>query len=180
MTALVRLVSCPSLRPTLRPTLRPMAPADLDAVLAVQAACYPPPMQEAADVILARLRASPDTVLVAEDAGGVCAYLFAYPSVLGKVTPLDVAFAVPHAPDTLYLHDLAVAPRAAGGGLARRLVGHLLEAARRGGRRHSALVAVQDSAAFWAGFGYAPHAGAVDDAALASYPPGAAYLSRSL
>ena len=161
-------------------TLRPMAPADLDAVLAVQAACYPPPMQEAADVILARLHASPDTVLVAADGAGICAYLFAYPSTLGKVTPLGGAFAVPASPDTLYLHDLAVAPRAAGSGLARRLVEELLTIARLDGRRHSALVAVQASGAFWAGFGYAPHAGAVDAAVMATYPPGAAYLSRTL
>jgi predicted N-acetyltransferase YhbS len=164
----------------LRPILRPMVPADLDAVLAVQASCYPPPMQEAADVILARLRASPETVWVAADAAGVCAYLFAYPSMLGRVTPLGGAFAVPDAPDTLYLHDLAVAPRAAGAGLARRLVEELLAAARLDGRRHSALVAVQGSAAFWSAFGYAPHAGAVDATVMATYPPGAAYLSRSL
>jgi hypothetical protein len=62
--------------------LQPMAEGDLAAVLAVQAACCPPAMQEAADVVLARLHASPDTVLVARDAHGLCAYLFAYPSRL--------------------------------------------------------------------------------------------------
>ena len=96
-----------------------MAEADMDAVLAVQAACYPPAMREAADVVRARLRASPDTVFVARDAQGVCAYLFAYPSRLGKVTPLGGRFSLPETPDTLYLHDLAVAPRAAGQGVAR-------------------------------------------------------------
>lgn len=94
--------------------LRPMRAADLAAVPAVQAACYPAPMQESAAVVLARLRASPDTVLVACDAGGVCAYLFAYRSVLGRITRLGGAFTPPLDPDTLDLHDLAVAPRAAG------------------------------------------------------------------
>ena len=154
----------------------PMAEADLDGVLAVQAACYPPAMQEAADVVRARLRASPDTVLVARDADGVCAYLFAYPSRLGKVTPLGGAFAVPDAPDTLYLHDLAVAPRAAGQGVARRLVDAML--ARAGGLRHSALVSVQDSRRFWESLGYLPAAG--DPAALATYPAGALYMAKGL
>jgi predicted N-acetyltransferase YhbS len=154
----------------------PMAEADLDAVLAVQAACYPPPMQEAADVVRARLRASPDTVLVARDADGVCAYLFAYPSRLGKVTPLGGDFSLPATPDTLYLHDLAVAPRAAGQGVARRLVDAML--ARAGGLRHSALVSVQDSRRFWESLGYMPAAG--DAAALATYPADALYMSKRL
>jgi predicted N-acetyltransferase YhbS len=156
--------------------IAPMAAADLEAVLAVQAACYPPAMQEAADVVLARLRASPDTVLVARDAAGVCGYLFAYPSRLGKVTPLGGRFTVAAQPDTLYLHDVAVAPRAAGQGVARRLVAALL--ARAGGLRHSALVSVQDSRAFWERLGYAEATG--DAAALATYPAGALYMARAL
>lgn len=154
----------------------PMAEADLDAVLAVQAACYPPPMQEPADVVRARLRASPDTVLVARDADGVCAYLFAYPSRLGKVTPLGGDFAVPKEPDTLYLHDLAVAPRAAGQGVARRLVDAML--ARAGSLRHSALVSVQDSRPFWESLGYAVAAG--DARALATYPTDAQYMTKRM
>ena len=158
--------------------LEPMTPHDLAGVLAVQAACYPPPMQEAADVVLARLAASPDTVLVARDAAGVCAYLFAYPSRLGKVTPLGGAFVVPAGADTLYLHDLAVAPRAAGQGVARRLAGALLATAAARGYAHSALVSVQDSRRFWQSLGYADAAG--DAAALATYPDGALYMTRAL
>ena len=158
--------------------LQPMAECDLAAVLAVQAACYPPTMQEAADVVLARLRASPDTVLVARDADGVCAYLFAYPSRLGKVTPLGGAFALPIAPDTLYLHDLAVAPRAAGRGMARRLVAHLLEHATARGLPHAALVSVQHSRGFWERAGFACASG--DAARIATYPPDAVYMAKRL
>jgi predicted N-acetyltransferase YhbS len=154
----------------------PMAEADLDAVLAVQAACYPAAMREAADVVRARLRASPGTVLVARDADGVCGYLFAYPSRLGKVTPLGGDFALPPDPDTLYLHDLAVAPRAAGRGVARRLVDAML--ARAGGLRHAALVSVQDSRRFWESLGYLPAVG--DPAALATYPADALYMAQRL
>ena len=155
-----------------------MAASDLDAVLAVQAACYPPAMREAADVVLARLAASPDTVRVARDARGVCGYLFAYPSHLGKVTPLGGLFDVAPAADTLYLHDLAVAPRAAGQGVARRLVGAMLAAAAARGCSHSALVSVQGSRPFWESLGYVAAVG--EACGLATYPDGALYMTRPL
>ncbi|MDN4051513.1 GNAT family N-acetyltransferase [Massilia sp. YIM B02763] len=157
--------------------LRAMRDDDLDAVLAVQAACYPAAMQEGADVVLARRRAAPATALVACDGSGVCGYLFAYPSLRGKVTPLGGAFRVPEVADTLYLHDLAVAPRALGKGLARRLVQRMHDAGAQLGLAHAALVSVQDSRCFWEGFGYVAAQG--DAAALASYPPGALYMLRS-
>nr|WP_314538905.1 GNAT family N-acetyltransferase [uncultured Massilia sp.] len=158
--------------------LRAMRDDDLDAVLAVQADCYPPPMREAADVVLARRRAAPATAIVACAGADVCGYLFAYPSVHGKVTPLGGAFALPEAPDTLYLHDLAVAPRALGQGVARRLVDRMHGIGAQQGLTHAALVSVQDSRRFWEGFGYVVAAG--DAAALASYPPGALYMARPL
>ena len=44
--------------------VRAMREADVEAVLAVQAACYPPAMQEAEEVVRARLRAAAPTTLV--------------------------------------------------------------------------------------------------------------------
>lgn len=159
-------------------TIRPLRPADLEAVLRVQAACYPPAMQEAAGVLTARLAAAPATSLAACDADGVCGYLFAYPSRLGRVTDLGAPFDVAPDADTLYLHDLAVDPRALGRGLARALVGEMLE--RGCGLRlaHAALVSVQDSARFWSALGFA--ARATNDPGLLTYPPGAVYMARSI
>jgi len=159
-------------------TVRPMLPADLDAVLRVQAACYPPAMQEAAAVVKARLDAAAATCLAASDADGVCGYLFAYPSRLGRVTDLGAPFGIAPDADTLYLHDLAVAPRALGRGLARALVEHLLDLGRGLDLPHAALVSVQDSTRFWNGFGF--EARATSDAGLFTYPPGAVYMSRPL
>jgi GNAT superfamily N-acetyltransferase len=156
----------------------PMHESDLDAVLAVQAACYPPAMQEAADVVLGRMRASPDTVLVARAGAGVEGYLFAYPARRGKVTPLGGAFALPPDADTLYLHDLAVAPRVAGQGVARRLVGRVLAHGAGRGLAWSALVSVQDSRRFWESMGYA--CVPIGAGTLAGYPPDALYMTRRL
>lgn len=163
--------------------LRPMLDADLAAVLAVQAACYPPAMQEAADVVLARLRAAPETCLVACEGEGengtVCAYVFAYASRLGAVTPLGAGFSPAPDADTLYIHDLAVAPHALGRGLARRLTAELAVLGLARGLPHAALVAVQDSRRFWEGLGFAGHPpGAMVAAALATYPGGALYMAR--
>ncbi|KFC74482.1 GNAT family N-acetyltransferase [Massilia sp. LC238] len=162
--------------------IRAMRPADLDILLAVQAACYPPSMQEAGEVVLARMGAARESCIVAEDGEGICAYLFAYPSRLGKVTPLGAPFEPAVEADTLYLHDLAVAPRAHGRGLARRLVEHLLAQARARGFTSSALVSVQDTAAFWGALGYQAGATSCDTAraALASYPGVARYMVRVL
>lgn len=158
-------------------SLRCCVPADLDAVLRVQAACYPPPMQEPGAIVLARMQAAPDTCLVAGDGAGVCGYLFAYPTRLGCVTHLGAPFAPAPEADTLYLHDLAIDPRALGQGLARRLVQESLRLARMMGLAQSALVSVQDSAPFWQALGY--RAAATNDPGLLTYPPGAAYMVRT-
>lgn len=157
-------------------TIRPMLPTDLDAALHVQAACYPAPMREPAAVLAARLRAAPATCLVGCDAEGVCGYLFAYPSRRGRVTDLGAPFEVAPDPDTLYLHDLALDPRALGRGMGRALVDELLALGRGLGLAHAALVSVQDSTCFWRGLGFAPHA--TGDIGLLTYPPGAVYMVR--
>lgn len=162
-------------------TLRTIREDDLDAVLRVQAACYPPVMQEAADVVRARIRAAGATSFIAESSGAVRAYVFAYRSGRGAVTPLDALFEVQEAGDTLYIHDLSVAPDAAGQGLARQLVERLLALARAQGLGHCALVSVQDSQRFWErlGFREAACGDAAARLALASYPPVALYMCRA-
>ena len=134
--------------------LRPMMPDDVRAVLAIQAECYPAALIEDESSIRARLDVSPDSAWLAEDAAGVCAYLVAYRSLVGKVTPLGGAFDVAADPATLYLHDLAVARRARGRGVAPALVGLACARARAAGLAHSSLVSVQDSREFWQKHGY--------------------------
>jgi predicted N-acetyltransferase YhbS len=170
----------PTSQPMQRFTIRPIHPDDLPAVLQVQAACYPPSMQEAAGVVLARMRAAAESCVVAEDDEGLCGYLFAYPGRLGKVTRLGAEFAPSATPDTLYLHDLSVAPRAVGRGVARGLVRHLLAQAR--GLKATALVSVQDTAGFWSALGYRVTEPSCPEAcaALATYPGEARYMVRAL
>ena len=97
--------------------LRAMQERDIPAVLAIQEESYAAEVLEGEAVIRSRLAAFPQLAWVAEDDDGVCAYLFAYHSRLGKVTPLDGEFCTDGEADCLYLHDLAVAGRAAGRGI---------------------------------------------------------------
>ncbi len=135
--------------------LRPLGEPDIAAVLAIQAESYAEALLESAEIIRQRLASFPDLAWGAEDAEGVCAYLFGYRSRAGKVTPLDGVFAEPEASDCLYLHDLAVSRRAAGRGIGPALVQRLLEHGRASRLKYSALVSVQDSQAFWSRLGYA-------------------------
>jgi len=162
--------------------IRAIREDDLDAVLWVQAACYPPAMQEPRAVVLARLRAAGGMTLVAIHGGAVCAYVFAYRSAAGAVTPLDAMFDIKENGDTLYIHDLSVAPGAAGLGIARQLVDRLRSLATGAGLRQCALVSVQDSQAFWERLGFKEHAcaGPAARLALASYPPVAVYMCSAL
>lgn len=161
---------------------RALAAADLPALLAVQRACYGEGFVESGEVFARRLASPANCSMVLEHEGKVCAYLAAYRSVQGKVTPLHGDFEAVAEPDTLYLHDMAVLPTHAGQGLARALLEPLWSAAKDQGLRYTALVSVQGSEAYWARHGYAvqPLADAAQLARLASYGVGAVYMVRSL
>jgi len=139
-------------------SIRLMTENDLPQVMEIQQQAYETAVLESESVIRARRSSSPQLAWVAEDASGVCAYLFCYPSQVGQVTPLDGDFNSPADADCLYLHDLAVASRAAGRGIGPALVKQALQRARHHQLRYSALVSVQDSQPFWSRLGYAEHA----------------------
>ncbi len=162
--------------------LRAMQERDIPAVLAIQEESYAAEVLEDEAVIRSRLAACPHLAWVAEDVEGVCGYLFAYPSRLGKVTPLDGEFHNDGEADCLYLHDLAVARRAAGRGIGPALVRHNLKQASSIRLRYSALVSVQDSTGFWSRLGYQAHDELEPPQAgnLASYQIPAVYMVRSL
>ena len=158
-------------------SLRPMLSTDLNAVLRIQAACYPAAMQEPAAVVASRIAAAHSTCLVGIHEGVVRGYLFTYPSRLGLVTDLNAPFNVSARADTLYLHDLAIEACALGRGLARALVDDGLRRARTLGLEHAALVSVQGSERFWHALGW--RAASTQCAGLHTYPPGALYMVRT-
>ena len=163
-------------------TPRALTVDDLPGLLAVQHACYGEGFIEGAEVFARRLANPAQCSLVLKDGGRVCAYLAAYDSMLGKVTPLHGDFEVVPQPDTLYLHDMAVLPPLAGRGMARALLDPLWRQAQARGLRQSALVSVQGSQGFWERHGYAaqPLHDAAQRQRLAAYGVGAVYMVRGL
>lgn len=162
--------------------IRPMNTDDIPAVVRIAAECYPPDLYEDEATMRARLQLAPDTAWVAEDDDGAGAYLFAYRSALGKVTPLNGLFETTAAGDTLYLHDLAVSSRCRGRGAGLALVHRALQEAAEAGFTRSALVSVQGSEPFWAKLGYTPWDG-LDPAQLANlrtYPEQSLYMAKRL
>lgn len=160
--------------------VRPLTAQDLPGLLAVQRACYGDGYIESAAVYARRLACPTQCSVVLERAGQLCAYLAAYDSLAGKVTPLHGDFEPAPTPDTLYLHDMAVLPDCAGRGLAGQLLAALH--AQGAGLRHSALVSVQGSQAYWQRRGYAEHQlhDAVQRQRLASYGAQAVYMTALL
>lgn len=163
---------------------RPLQTTDLTALMAVQRAAYGDGFMESTEVFARRLASPVNCSLALLLDGALCAYLAAYQSVQGKVTPLHGDFEPPvgTAPDTLYLHDMAVLPGMAGRGLAQQLLQPLWAQARATGLRHSTLVSVQGSQGYWERQGYAVQALAhpLQQQRLASYGDGAVYMTRTL
>lgn len=155
---------------------------DLPDLDLIQTRCYSASMLESADVFAGRLLAAPDWIWGIQDGEGLCAYLFTCPVHQGHLAPLNSDFHPAPDGDTLYLHDLAIHPRARGHGLAHRLIRHAWDCARTAGLRHSTLISVQDSEHFWAVQGYRTCADLNDHqhAHLASYEQPARYMTRSL
>lgn len=162
--------------------LRNILSGDITAILRIQAECYAQGMNEDAQVIQARISASPDSGWLVEDAAGPMAYLFAYRSVIGKITPLGGVFDVPAIPTTLYLHDLAVGTRGQRAGLGLRLLEAAWALARAEGLTHSALVSVQGSADYWRRAGYEVVSALTDAqrSMLSTYPPASCYMLKKL
>ncbi len=163
------------------PLIRNATRSDLPAIMGIQARCYSAIVPESDVSMGAKLTASPATCFVAEDAGGIQAYLLALPWHFRSPPSLDAAECrLPETPDTLYLHDLAVAPEARGSGAAVALVRAFLDAQARLGLPRASLIAIQASAPWWARHGFMPVA--VDGhlaQRLTSYGADACYMQRA-
>lgn len=165
--------------------LRPLNAHDVDSLLSVQTICYGNDFLESRDVFAQRLgctyHCSIGVVRMGEST--LQAYLAAYWSNPGKITPLDGHFTEPaDGEQVLYLHDMSVLPQLKGQGIARYLVQFQMEQARQRGLRQAALVSVQDSQAYWErqGFSVCPVIDAQQSINLKTYGDGALYMTTLL
>lgn len=158
--------------------LRALGAADVDGVLRIQAQCYGEGFVEPREVFERRLQVAGHCSWAAEQDGVLLAYLAAYWSRPGAITPFNGDFVGYADASVLYLHDMAVSSAAAGQGLARRMVEAVKVQARERGVRHTALVSVQGSQLYWERQGYVVESvtNAAQQQHLASYGEGALYM----
>lgn len=165
--------------------VRPLQAHDVDSLLHVQTICYGDAFVESRAVFEQRLGCAHHCSIgvVQEGNDALQAYLAAYWSNPGKITPLDGHFTAP-APgeQVLYLHDMSVLPALAGQGVARHLLQHAMAQARLKGLCQAALVSVQGSQAYWErqGFCVCPVIDTQQQIHLKTYGEGALYMTMAL
>lgn len=174
-----------SASPTPLLVVRPLTTADVAQLLRIQRLCYGAEFIEGAEVFTRRLQAAHHCSWAAQQHGRVVAYVAAYWSRPGKVTPLQGEFVDDtdaEAESVLYLHDLAVEPSKAGQGIAAQLLQTAVSHAQARGVQRAALVAVQGAEGYWRrqGFGPSQPTDVTQKAHLASYGAGAQYMERGL
>ena len=162
--------------------IRLMQIADLSAVVRLQDHCYADEFYESPQVVAKRLMLYPQSCWLACYQDKVWGYLFSYPSRLGQINPLGAEFGQYEQANCLYLHDMAVSPDARGQGVATALLQQALTYASTLGLPYAALVAVQNSAAFWQQqqFSAVDSLSVPASLALTSYGEDAIYLARPL
>lgn len=165
--------------------LRPLTQIDVPSVQQVQAECYDATFLERGEVFEQRLACAHQCsvgVVQSQDLT-LHAYLVAYWSQMGKITPFNGEFLEPETDQPiLYLHDMSVRPQSAGQGLAGMLFQTVLAQAHERGVQQAALVSVSGSQAFWARYGFELQA--LDDpeqqAHLTGYGQQACYMVAPL
>ena len=137
-------------------TIRPLTADDIPAVLDVQRLCYRTELIESAGSYSRKIALFPDGCRAAVDRARLVGYVFAHPWMLGKEVPLDGSdYSLPATFECMYFHDLAVHPAHRRSGAAGLLVAELVAVASRSALNSFALVAVQESEAYWARWGFA-------------------------
>jgi GNAT superfamily N-acetyltransferase len=134
---------------------RAMTAVDLTAACKVADAVHPLYPEDAA-VFADRLELFPAGCLVLQEKpGGIAGYAVSHPWQFGDIPALNTRLGrLPEAPDTFYIHDVALLPEARGRGLAAAGVALLLEVAGREGLKTVSLVAIRGAGALWKKLGF--------------------------
>lgn len=162
--------------------IRLLQDEDWDDVVALEALAYAASgLSEGGETLRSRHRSSPATCFVLEHEGAFGGYLLALPYPLFRCPDLSLAergaVAEGQWVSNLHLHDLALAERARGRGMAYRMARHLEETGRAARYRSLSLVAVQGSRPLWSRMGYR----ARPEVALpGGYGAEAIYMTKSL
>jgi ribosomal protein S18 acetylase RimI-like enzyme len=162
------------------PLWRAMTATDIPEIMVVAGLVHPG-YPEDEPVFAERLALYPAGCFCLADNTGMAGYVLSHPWWPLDVPPLNSLLdTIPAAVETYYIHDLALLPQVRGTGAAPSVVTHLAGHARRSGFATLALVAVNDSVAFWERQGFRVTHDAALDRKLASYDDAARYMTRDV
>lgn len=158
--------------------IREIRDEDWDGIAELESRTYSAKeLSEGRDALESRARSSPATCFVLDVDEQLAGYVLALPYPLFHSPDLDHDEQRTFDSRNLHLHDLVIAERFRGGGLAKQLLGHLTDTARSNRYERMSLVAVGGSDAFWSANGFRAHS----EVSLPSgYGADAVYMSRSL
>jgi len=159
----------------------PFQPRHLAQALALQSQAYPAFLLEPEPAFASRLDVAAPFNLVVEREGQLLAYLLAHGWPRESPPPVGAVLDPVLSGDTLYLHDLAVSPKARGMGIGQALVAHCFDLAADAGLKRAELIAVEGAADFWQRLGF--RTGSPSPALatkVAQYGPTAQWMSRPL
>ena len=155
---------------------RPLRAEELAAVCAIADRVhvdYP----EEDTVFLERRHLYPDGCALLELNGAPAGYAVTHPWHYGQPPALNVLLgALPEAPTTYYIHDIALLPETRGSGAGSAIAEAVLAHARAAGFDNVSLVAVNGSVPFWSRFGFAVVSDPALDAKLKSYDDDARFM----
>lgn len=133
--------------------IRPITAEDWDTIMEIQLASFPPTTIESRETLQSMWIHSPGSCLIAASLG----YILSHPWIADDLPPTQAEIpGIPQNSTSLFIHDLAVSPKARGLGLAKTLVSAALGWARNQNLESASLIAVQNSQTFWQHMGFEP------------------------
>ncbi|MGW0563123.1 GNAT family N-acetyltransferase [Streptomyces sp. NPDC003016] len=158
--------------------IRHISEGDWDGIVALEASIYiESELSEEREALESRAHASPDTCFVLDFEQQIVGYSLALPYPTFQYPDLTRAEETTFHSRNLHLHDLAVAEKFRGRGLAKRLVRHLTATARSKMYERMSLISVGGSDAFWSANGFDAHR---EVSLPKSYGTNAVYMSKAV
>ncbi|RYE41372.1 MAG: GNAT family N-acetyltransferase [Hyphomicrobiales bacterium] len=159
---------------------RAMSGYDLNAVSTIAAKVHPG-FFEADEVLAEKHSLYRHGCYILEVAEKPSGYVLSHPWTRGSLPALNALIGVlPEAPDTFYIHDLALLPVTRGVGAAGQIVAALTKHAEAIGFPSVSLVAVNGSVPFWEKQGFVVEDHPDLSEKLAAYEDAARYMVRAL
>lgn len=161
--------------------IAPLAQADLPAAVRLQRDVYPAFLIEDEAAFQSRLELPDACCLAARLDGRLAGYLLAHGWAAEAPPPVGARLAPAGPAQVLFIHDLAVSPRARGRKVGEALIARALGRAAEAGLGRAELIAVEGAADYWRRLGFMETQTSPQLAAkVAAYGPRARWMTRQI